>query len=274
MSPNDFIMNMIKSKNYEGLFFITVILISIWLFKEFRNNKIELDNCDIKRVNDALIVYSKTIISIKQYQLGKIELSELLIDINLLYPYITKEIAKLVNEFVLNCESDSCKSSGKCKNICRVLQDEILRIKALQHDSVAFKFDGKYLNLISFYYKKNNFSALVIPLVHTFITLICILFMLAYIISFSYTNIISKVVFIIVILSFLFYSFLVMITMDFIYNKTFNKATVDNVKILLFLGSPLIFITGLYWVPIVVFPIGILLYSIYIFKRYKNFKKN
>jgi len=83
--------------------------------------------------------------------------------------------------------------------MCRALQDEILRIKDLQHDGIAFKFDDKYMNPISFYYKKNSFSLLVNPLINTVITLVCILFMLIFIVSFSFTSILFKIASIIII---------------------------------------------------------------------------
>jgi len=60
--------------------------------------------------------------------------------------------------------------------------------------------------------------------------------------------------------------------MKLIEDKTFNKIIIDKIIILIFLGLPLIFITGSKWLISVVFPIGVLLYWIYMFRGYKYFK--
>lgn len=257
----EMLRNIIKTSSFEGLFFTAFILLSVWLFREFRKTKIESDSFDMQRVNAALQTYGKAIISIKKYELKKIEISVLLDDLVMLYPYATKDIIDLINQFILETNTDSHS------NIYMLLQKEVIRLKSLQYDSVAFKFNNEYLDSSSFYCKKHNFSVFITPLVNTFIAIMCMLLMILFIFTFKFTDTFSKVIIILLIFGFAFYLFLSMAAVDLITNKRFNNSIINWILFVVLLISPSIFIIHSKWISSITFIMYIAIYMIFIFKK-------
>lgn len=258
---NSFI-NMAKNNDYGNLVLICIIILSIWLFKEFRKNKADLDDLGNKRIDEALQLYGKAIFSIKQYKLNTSSINKIepFNDLIPLYPYTTMEIVKLIDKVIVSHEDDDYEK------IYNKLSEEITRLKSLQYDSVAFKFK-KYSDLLYFYYKKNNFSNLIIPLVSTVITIFCIIYMMIFILSFdSQDTIIGKTIITLNFCGLMFYILVFTSVIEIIGDKKIKNSIINWVSTLIFLLSPLIFSIGIKWLSSILF-LYVFIYPIFILKK-------
>ncbi|WP_010241519.1 hypothetical protein, partial [Clostridium arbusti] len=214
-----FIIKLINDGNYEVIFYTIIIILFLWIFKEFRKTKLESDTLGCNRINDALKLYGKALFSIIQYQNGIFSYSSVFENLYALFPYATKEIIDLINEFSKHSDPNNVV------NLKLYLEKEVKYLKSLQYDDVSFRFDNKFLNAISYYYNKNNFSSFIIPVVNSFVCITSILILVIYLFSFASANVFNRIIICILIFTLIMHAFLIIATVDLIFNKKFQKNT-------------------------------------------------
>ena len=260
----DFYFNINKQKNYEGLFYITLFILFIWLFKEFRKSKVDSDIANVQRINVALEIYGKALLAIQKYKEHIIELTVLYESLYAIYPYAHRGIINSIQEFMNHPSHDNIS------NVKKLLDEEINRLKSLQHDDVSFKFSNSIFDIFSYYYNKNNFSTLVRPLINTFIVVVSIMFFLFLIFSFMASSATMKVTVIILIFIIMIYMFLVMITLEIIFNNKFNLTFYNCLAVAVLLLLPFIFYIQSTWFIVILYASYVSIYIIFVLKNLRK----
>lgn len=252
-------LNLIKGNDFTVLFYIILFVISVWLFKEFRKNKIESDNINFQRMDTALGLYGKAINSINKYKNQSINLELLMDDLVLLYPYAPRKIIEYIN---------TLKSEDKnVDKINEEIKKEVLRLKKLQYDSISNNDSDEIINSLDYYYKK-NFESFIMPLLNTIVAITCILLFLEYVCIFgTKTSTINKIMVISLLFILPIYIITVMATCEIIDKKKFEISITNIVLVIILIAlMPILFLPWK-WFSGTIFIAYTLFYIAFGFKR-------
>ncbi|MBW9157223.1 hypothetical protein [Clostridium tagluense] len=256
----DICAELLDGNNYEALVATIVLIVSILLFKEFRKNKLESDSNNSQRTNEAIDLYSRALSTINKFEKDHFDINLLYDDLYTMYKYSPKDVISQIESWI----SDSNRNTLE---LTKILKNDMYYLKSLQYDSVSFRLKNEFCGAIEYYYHKHNFSSFVMPIVNTFISILSILVMVLFILTFNPVSISAKVLILVLLISSIMYMFLIMAVFDLIITKKFkySKLNVLYASILVLSVMPLLIRINL--IAVTLYTVYIWVYLIFILKR-------
>ncbi|WP_442602367.1 hypothetical protein [Paenibacillus sp. KN14-4R] len=262
------IISLIKSLFPDTLTATIYILLSlafVWLYKQFRTYIVEYQKNTITKTEKAIEVYSEFEAVIRKTLKERLDLTLIDQSITKVSSYLPCE---LLNEFdqLMECEDEEAKYD-QLKKLGKKVRDEKMRLKHTQFDSVTYRTNGGFTDLIKVYYK-TKLSTFIEPLIHTLINLFLLLMSILMTGLIAYSNDWTQKVFIVSILiaAMLFFLLIDIIFYEVLLKKRFIHTIVNWLIFGLFIvGSFFVIFLGQWYSGIIII-IGIFSYATYVAK--------
>ena len=154
-------------------FIVSVIFfLTVWLYKEFRNNMNENERERIERIDKALDLYGELEQKIISYQRKEASLSELQSLIGKVYAYVPRKHLAQLQRW---CEANDSSLLKKCLDD---LRNEITRLKLYQRDFTSYIPEDSFDTIAEFIHKY-KLRTLVFPFFHSILALLTILLLVS-----------------------------------------------------------------------------------------------
>lgn len=172
-------INTIFPDTQTALVFILISLITLWMYKELRTNIVENGKNNVKKLENAIEIYSELDSQIRKILKEMSENSSLDIQLNKAAPYLPYDLFHKLQQW-----EDTPGEFESLKELQEELRNEFRRIKQLQLDPVSYKYNGGIIEFL-FSYIKRKFSSLIEPLFLTLIGVYILIFFVFILMSFT-----------------------------------------------------------------------------------------
>lgn len=249
-----------------AFFYITLAVLTFWMYKEMRNGHIENNKNSQQRTDKAIDLYADLELEIYKFFNDKSDffsIAEKMAKASSLMPY---ELLKKCNK--CKEESDIDNRNELLKNFHELLKQEIISLKFRQNDPVTFKSEDNVIDYIE-NYVKTKIAPFLIPLGQTILNIIFLLvivFFTILVINEPLTT--HKILYVSVIIAAIVYATLVNILIGAVIMKgRFKHSTINWLLFSLFVVVPIIFIFIGPWYRGVILIVLLFAYGFYAAKR-------
>jgi hypothetical protein len=250
-------MNYILIGNYDYLYVLILLLLSILLFKEFKKNYLESNSYEDSQIIIHLDVYSRAYLAINRYQNKAIDNDTLCIALLDMLPNATDDMLKIL--FNANF------SESELKELELLLTDKIRNAKYLKKQDLVKALSSNALDNLFYSIGKGRIRNILIPLVYTMVTVISLIMIVLTLINIRYFSSYDVFILFLVIFTFSFFMTIIISESEMVLDKNFPFNWRNTVLLVLVIPTPLLL--QIDNIGVYLFTGCTILYTIYKFKR-------
>lgn len=229
----NFVVNTIKQGNYTLLFYMLLILLFMWLYKEFKNHLNELTKSNKGKIEKAIEIYSQILFTIINIENGKNDSSKLDEYLPKAYALLPKNILKKIYKWKNNEQINLLE-------IKEELNYEIMRLKYKQNSITTFNNEESIIQSM-LYSLENIINSFIYPLFYAFSFIVIILLFIFFMLTINtIETTYDKIIFIIVMVNIPFKLLLLMIILDFTLKKQYVHNIINYLSIIFLVILPTI----------------------------------
>lgn len=254
--------------NYVDLIlYLSILLLALWLYREFRNKMVEDEKVRNEKVNSLLVILTDLEFELDEYMRTKSNFEKLKEKLINAYPFLSYNLSKKVSNFNPSIED------AYINKFIKELKEEKNGLKYNQHDGFSHINEKSILKLLEYHYK-TKFETIISPFMMTIFSLSIILLFSLILISLSnFGTFLQKLYLILATFNSIIFIIVLIGLLDTAVNKKLKKKWSTWIFLILFFSisfTSAFFFPKLPYLPVVLFVFYLVSLSIFLPKIIKK----